>query len=72
MKSFTASVLAAVMTELVRSEMFDIEKTLTEGFAGLRPEGSDFVMFENERGRPLMHEAVDDGKFLFTFINLYF
>ena len=62
MKQFSVAVLAAT-SEMVRADAFDIEATLLDAFANITPEGTEVIMFENERGRPMMHAEVDDGKF---------
>jgi hypothetical protein len=62
MKSFTASVFSVIAMGVKSGEIFDIENTIKETIKGLSPEDAELVFFENERGRPMMHEAIDDGK----------
>ena len=60
MKSFSTAILAAVATRVSAEEVFDIEAHIVKGFSNLRPEGSELISFENERGKPLMHAPIDD------------
>ena len=62
MKQFSVAVLAA-MSEMVRADAFDIEATLLEAFANITPEGTEVIMFENERGRSALQIQVQPSIF---------
>ena len=71
MKSFTASVFSVIALTVKSADMFDIEDHIIEGFKGMASDGSNLVSYENERGRPMMHAAIDDSKCLVV-TNLFY
>jgi hypothetical protein len=61
MKSFTASVFSVIALTVKSADTFDIEDHIIEGFKAMASNGSNLVSYENERGKPMMHAAIDDN-----------